>query len=179
MPKMIKSNKKRVKNLEAFTLIELVLYIALAGLLAGILGSVFYAFIESATLARREAELSAQGDQIVRIIDTELRNAQSISSPSEGSSASTLQYVDRDGASQTINLDDLISSSSKFIAATGVEFTNRSSGQGRLSDKSGNGNGFSCPGPNCPTLGVAGQIGDVLSLQGTGQVSKISTPIYM
>ncbi|MFW5702839.1 MAG: LamG-like jellyroll fold domain-containing protein [Candidatus Dojkabacteria bacterium] len=181
MPSTIKSNKKRFKNLEAFTLIELVLYIALAGLLAGILGSVFYAFIESATLARREAELSAQGDQIVRIIDTELRNAQNINSPSEGSSAVTLQYIDFEGVSQTINLDNLVSSSSKFISATGVEFTNRSATSGgRLSDKSGNGNGFSCPGPNCPNYGVAGQIGEGAEFTGNGaSVEDIDADLYV
>lgn len=87
-------------NRRGFTLIELLLYIALASIILGAI-SVFMSNMLSARIKNQTImEVENQGLLISRRIEQAIRNAESINSPSAGTSASPLSLA---MASSTIN----------------------------------------------------------------------------
>lgn len=73
-----------------FTLVELLLYVSIAGIIFLSLSSFLASFLESRVKNETIAEVEQQGLQIMQLITQTARNAEAINSPSVGTSASTL-----------------------------------------------------------------------------------------
>lgn len=81
---------KEIKNRHGFTLVEIVLYLAI---FTGILltaSSIFNTAMQSRVKSQTIAEVEQQGAQVVQLMTQTIRNATAINSPSTGASASSL-----------------------------------------------------------------------------------------
>lgn len=82
--------KSKIKLNSGFTLVELLLYIALVSFIVLTL-SVFFSMILSSRVKNQTiAEIEQQGTQVMQNVIQSIRNAESINSPSQGASAAAL-----------------------------------------------------------------------------------------
>ena len=75
---------------KGFTLIEMLLYLSILSVVVLALSSFLFLAYNSRVKATVIAEIEQQGNQTMSIITQNIRNAQSITTPSSGSSASSL-----------------------------------------------------------------------------------------
>ena len=75
---------------KGFTLIELVLYIALASIVLGALSSLYFSMTTARIKNTSITEVEEQGQQIMLAITQAVRNASSITSPAIGGTAASL-----------------------------------------------------------------------------------------
>ncbi len=73
-----------------FTLLELLLYIAVSSVVLGVVASFYSTLITARIKHQTITEVEQQGEQALRLITQALRNAESITSPGGGSSGDTL-----------------------------------------------------------------------------------------
>ena len=85
-----------IKDKKGFSLVELLLYISLAGLLFFALFSFLVIAFSGRIKSQAISEAEQQGSQIVQAITQAIRNADSITSPTPGTSGAslTLAYTD-------------------------------------------------------------------------------------
>lgn len=89
---------KRKKNKKGFTLVEILLYIAIAG---GIIFSITVFFLTTLDARVRNqaiAEVEEEGTQVMQNITQTIRNSSSINSPSQGTSSASISLAVIDGA---------------------------------------------------------------------------------
>jgi len=79
-----------MKNNQGFSLIELILYIAITSVILVIVSQFMGGILESRVKNRTIAEVEQQGVQIMETITQTIRNAQAITSPSQGNNYSAL-----------------------------------------------------------------------------------------
>lgn len=79
----------RMKRQYGFTLLELLLYISLLGILLGSLGAFTSVLYQSRIKNEVVAEVDGQGIAVMQRITQTIRNAEGINSPATGSSASS------------------------------------------------------------------------------------------
>jgi len=86
----------RAKKGEGFTLVELLLYISIASIMLLTTTLFLQTLLESRVKNQTISEVQAQGAQVMHIITQTIRNAEAITSPAQGASASslTLDVVD-------------------------------------------------------------------------------------
>ncbi len=75
---------------QGFTLIETLLYVALTSILLLALSAFLFILLESRIKNQTIAEVEQQGLQVMQLITQTVRNAEAITSPSIGTSASTV-----------------------------------------------------------------------------------------
>ena len=94
----------RIKKIQqGFSLIETVLYVAIAAIVLGGLFSLYISIYRLRVKTQSLGEVEQQGQQIMQLIDQTVRNAQSLSTPATGTSASTLSLKIYDsGLSPTV-----------------------------------------------------------------------------
>lgn len=81
---------KRSTKQQGFTLVEVLLYLAITVLILSTITVVFTQIVETRQRARTLAEVDQQGIQIMQEITQTIRDAQAINAPTIGTSASTL-----------------------------------------------------------------------------------------
>lgn len=84
---------KNIYQQKGFTLIELMLYVAMTALMMLFLFSFLQFLIESRVKNQAIAEVEQQALQVSQMINQTIRNASSISSPIQGTSATFLDLV--------------------------------------------------------------------------------------
>lgn len=84
------------KNNKGFTLVELLLYISIVGAMILSVSAFLPLFMESRVKNQTISEVEQQGTQVLQLITQTIRNAETVTSPSQGVSASslTLDVVD-------------------------------------------------------------------------------------
>lgn len=92
---------------KGFTLVELILYIALAAILLLSVFSLFWLVVESRIKNQTMAEVDQQGIQIIQVITQDIRNAESVNYPTVGNSASELSLDIIDGTKDPTIFDIL------------------------------------------------------------------------
>ncbi|MCR4328495.1 MAG: prepilin-type N-terminal cleavage/methylation domain-containing protein [Patescibacteria group bacterium] len=75
---------------KGFTLIELLLYVAVASVLLSAISTFFFILLESRVKNQTIAEVEQQGMRVMQMITRASRNAEAITSPSQGASAASL-----------------------------------------------------------------------------------------
>lgn len=75
---------------KGFTLIELLFYVAISSVLLLVISVFLSSLLQSRVKNQTIAEVEQQGAQVMQIITQTIRNAQSITSPAQGISASSL-----------------------------------------------------------------------------------------
>lgn len=95
---------KETKKLKAYTLVEVMLYLALLGAMLGVLAGFVTIIGQTKSRVNVAFQVDSEGVQISQLINTELEQLDSISSPSQGNSASSISYTD-DTVSKQLNLN--------------------------------------------------------------------------
>ncbi len=85
-----------------FTLVEVLVYLAIFSIAMGGLVEASYALLESADTNRTELTLQAEGEYLLGKIDYVLESAASVSSPGPGMSSSVITVADPEGSTVTI-----------------------------------------------------------------------------
>lgn len=75
---------------KGFTLIELLLYVAISSVLLLVISAFLSSLLQSRIKNQTIAEVEQQGVQVLQMITQTIRNAQSITSPAQGISSSSL-----------------------------------------------------------------------------------------
>ncbi|MEE8131914.1 MAG: hypothetical protein V3T98_02620 [Candidatus Paceibacterota bacterium] len=129
---MLQVTKQKPKNNKGFTLIELFLYISIAGVILLVI-SIFLATLLQARIKNQTiSEVEQQGAQVMQLIIQAVRNAKGIDSPSQGASASLLS-LDVFNSSNDPTIFDFSSGAIRITEGIGgaVDLTNsRLSGSG-------------------------------------------------
>ncbi|MBT4277762.1 hypothetical protein HOD96_03410 [Candidatus Falkowbacteria bacterium] len=86
----MKQDNLSISNSNAFTLIELILYIGIASILLVTISSFLFILLESRVKNQTIAEVEQQGIQAMQIITQTIRDAEGVNSPTQGTSGSTL-----------------------------------------------------------------------------------------
>ncbi|MEK7620707.1 MAG: prepilin-type N-terminal cleavage/methylation domain-containing protein [Patescibacteria group bacterium] len=105
-----------------FTLVELLVSLGLASILLLVILSIFLSSIRSQTTQRSVAEVEQQGAMVMELITQTLRNAQAITSPAVGASASSLT-VDVVDATEDPTVFDLSSNQIRITRGVGSPIT--------------------------------------------------------
>jgi len=88
---------------KGFTLIEVLLYVSIGGILIFLLANLIFMTMESRVKGQVINEVDGQGIQVMQLITQTIRNADSITSPTIGASGSSLS-LNVTGANPTIFL---------------------------------------------------------------------------
>jgi len=86
-----KNNSK--SNQAGFSLVELLLYIALSSTILLILSTTIFSLLQARIKGQAIAEVEQQGVQIMQLLKKSLRQASSITSPTVGTSGSSLNLI--------------------------------------------------------------------------------------
>jgi Tfp pilus assembly protein PilW len=86
------------KNYSGFTLVEVLLYLAVAILILATATIFFFTILQSRVKNQTVAEVEAQGSALLHTITQTIRNSSGINSPSQGGSGSSLSIVSSDPA---------------------------------------------------------------------------------
>jgi len=92
--------KNILKNKKGFTLVELLLYIAIVGVLVGSVGATFLLYSNGKTKAKVIADVEYSGNYTSRLIEQTIRDASSIVSPATSTASGTMSLA---MASSTLN----------------------------------------------------------------------------
>lgn len=113
------------KNGAGFTLIELLLYVSITAVLLLSVSLFLFLLLESRVKNQTIAEVEQQGLQAMQIITQTARNAEAITSPAQGASASSIT-LDVITASSDPTIFDLFGSALRITEGAGsaVAFTN-------------------------------------------------------
>ncbi|MBN2016049.1 prepilin-type N-terminal cleavage/methylation domain-containing protein [Candidatus Dojkabacteria bacterium] len=79
-----------IKSQEAFSLIELLLYIAIVSVVLGVISTFLITLLQARVKNQTISEVEQQGVQVMQVITQTIRNSEDINSPSAGSSAAAL-----------------------------------------------------------------------------------------
>lgn len=96
---------KNIFKKSGFTLVELMLYVAMTALMMLFLFSFLQFLVESRVKNQAIAEVEQQALQISQMINQTIRNAVSINSPAQGANATSLSLVVLTGASSPTIFD--------------------------------------------------------------------------
>lgn len=88
------------KNQKGFTLLEVVLYIAIAGLLLATVGLLMNAANQAKARAAVRQEVEQQGSHVLEVITSTVRNASALTTPAISTTGTTLS-VDVDTSSES------------------------------------------------------------------------------
>lgn len=122
----------KIKQQKGFSLLELLLYVGLTGVILLTTSTFFVSTIESRTKSQTIAEVESQGVQAMQIIGQKIRNATTINSPSAGSSDTNLSLNDGgivfDVSSGQLRIDEgtPVNLTSSKITVSDVDFYNLS-----------------------------------------------------
>ncbi len=110
---------------KGFTLIELLLYVSIASILLLATSAFLFALLESRTKNQTIAEVDQQGIHVIQLITQAARNAETITAPTVGTSASSLT-LDVITAASDPTVIDLSSGVIRITEGAGsaVELTN-------------------------------------------------------
>lgn len=81
------------KTKNGFTLVELLIYIAIVGIVVGGISTFFVLLVSSRSKNQTVSEVEQQGTQVTELITQTLRNATTINLPAIGTSGSTLSIA--------------------------------------------------------------------------------------
>ena len=81
---------ENINNKKGFTLVELILYVAIGSIVLLVITSFFQTNLSSRAKIKAISEVDQQGTQIMQTIVQTILNAEDINSPSIGTSASSL-----------------------------------------------------------------------------------------
>ena len=87
---------KELKNKDGFTLVEMIIYIAIFSIFIGTLVSFFITMNSSRINNQITLEVNNQGNDVMRVMTQSIRNATSINTPSTSSLSNTLSLVTPD-----------------------------------------------------------------------------------
>lgn len=79
-----------MKTPRGFSLLELILYIAISGVILSVSGSLFVTLLEARQKHQAVTEVDAVGEQIVQLMTQTIRNAEAITVPAAGATGSSL-----------------------------------------------------------------------------------------
>jgi len=122
------------KNKKAFTLIELLLYISIAGVMILSISIFLFTVLQSRVKNQTIAEIEQQGTQVMQIITQTIRNSSSIISPSQGNNSTSLE-VDNNGTPTNFDLSGgiirvnegmVVNLTNSRITVSGLDFYNLS-----------------------------------------------------
>ncbi len=102
----------------AFTLVELLLYIALAGGMLIVISTLYWTLIQAKIKNQTIAEVGQQGIQTMQIITQAIRNAEAITIPTNGDSGSTLS-LSMSNAEQNPTIFDLSNGTLRITEGVG------------------------------------------------------------
>ena len=106
------AKKQKIKN--GFTLVELLIYIVIVGIVIGSISTFFVLLIQTRAKNQTVSEIEQQGTQIIELMTQTLRNATAINSPAIATSGSTL----------SLNVSDLSKSPTVFdISGSEIRIT--------------------------------------------------------
>ncbi len=94
-----------IKKNKGFTLIELILYVVIAGVVLLLVSIFFIALVTSRIKNETVSEVEFQGTQVVQMITQNIRNAEEVSSPIRGETSSFLVII-KEGENIAFGLDD-------------------------------------------------------------------------
>lgn len=103
---MKKDLKRTKENQKAFTLIELILIVALMAVSIGVTNDILLSLIRSNNKTQVINEIEQQSNFVSLKIEKELRNARSVSIPAPGSSGKILNFLTRSGHTIQYEVDD-------------------------------------------------------------------------
>jgi Tfp pilus assembly protein PilW len=86
-----------LKSPKGFTLMELILYVFVSSIILLAITFGLFLALESRTRQQTVAEVNQQGLQVMQLITQTIRNAKSVTTPSFGTSSSTLSLQTSDG----------------------------------------------------------------------------------
>ncbi len=96
---------KKISSQKGFTLVELLLYVAIAGIILLTISLFLQTLLESRVKNQTIAEVEQQGLQAMQLITQTLRNAAVINSPSTGTGTTTLSVNTYTGANNPTVFD--------------------------------------------------------------------------
>ena len=107
---MSKITKQKIKNNRGFTLLELLLYISIAGVILLVVSIFLSALLQSRIKNQTVSEVEQQGAYVMQLITQTIRNAEGITSPAQGISNTSL----------TLDVADLTDDPTAFDLSSGV-----------------------------------------------------------
>ncbi len=93
------------KKDKGFTLVELILYVVIAGVVLLVISIFFMNLVTSRIKNETVSEVEFQGTQVLQMITQNIRNAEEVSSPIKGETSSSLAII-KEGENITFGLDD-------------------------------------------------------------------------
>lgn len=125
------------REIRAFTMVEVLLYVSLVSIMLVVLSTFFGAIVQSRQRAQVIADVNEQGVQIMQILTQTIRNSTAITAPAVGVSASAATFtVTTAGLSPTVfdlntgvirmaeGAGTAIPLTSNRVTATSLTFTN-------------------------------------------------------
>lgn len=82
--------EQRIKNNKGFSLLELLMYIGLTSTMLLVISSFFIVTLQSRVKNQTIAEVEQQGLKVMQVITQEIKNSTALTSPTQGTAASTL-----------------------------------------------------------------------------------------
>ena len=107
---MLKITKSQLKDNKGFTLLELILYVSIAGAILLVTSIFLSTLLQSRIKNQTVSEVEHQGMQVMQLITQTIRNAESITFPTQGASGSSL----------TIDVVDSLDDPTTFDFLSGV-----------------------------------------------------------
>lgn len=101
----IKIKKYNSIDKQGFTLVEVLLYISIVSVLILIMSALVFLLLQGKTKFKTISEVNDQGVQTMQTIAQTIREAESISLPTQGSTGSSLTLVINDGAKNPTVID--------------------------------------------------------------------------
>jgi prepilin-type N-terminal cleavage/methylation domain-containing protein len=128
-----------MRNEKGFTLLELILYIALLAIILAAASGLLVTLLEARVKHQTITEVDEQGVQVMTVISQAIRNADSITLPAAGTSASSLTLASLDSTKNptvislsgtTLQMKEgtgaVVPLTSSLVTVNGVSFTNLS-----------------------------------------------------
>src|SRR6185369_3187743 len=131
--------RMKTPSLKGFTLVELLLYVAISGAMLLVVSLFLSTLLQSRVKNQTIAEVEQQGLQVMQMVTQAIRNADAISSPALGTSAATLSINTLVAANNPTVLDlsggvirikegagSVVSLTNSRVAASALTFRNLS-----------------------------------------------------
>jgi len=94
-----------LKKSKGFTLIELILYVGIVGVVLLVVSIFFMTLLTSRIKNETVSEVELQGTQVVQMITQNIRNAEAVSVPAKGETSSSL-VITKEDENIAFSLDD-------------------------------------------------------------------------